>query len=165
MKPPAPISSEPQEDDPADRTLVDSSEPYAADESFPSTPLPPMDDEDDTIPGFRIDRAPPSVDGADLGAGGADVGGQQVDVQLPSGPAKPSVYDSQVIIAQVAKDDGVSQKWFEEGRSDRVGEFWKSHQDDLAHEQLIEELDEMKEDQGTGGQTDKKKRKKRKKKD
>ena len=65
-------------------------------------------------------------------------------------PKKPSVYDSQMIIAQVAEDDHLSRDWFEEGRSDRSKKFWKEHQEDLKevheelqHEQILEELEKM----------------------
>jgi hypothetical protein len=63
---------------------------------------------------------------------------------------KPSVYDSQMIIAQVAEDDNLSRDWFEEGRSDRSKKFWKEHQEDLKevheelqHEQILQELEKL----------------------
>lgn len=65
-------------------------------------------------------------------------------------PKTPSVYDSQVIIAQVADGDDLSKSWFEEGRSDRTDEFWEKHKDErdavkeeLLHEQVIEEIDNL----------------------
>ncbi|MCB9639671.1 MAG: tetratricopeptide repeat protein [Myxococcales bacterium] len=63
---------------------------------------------------------------------------------------KPSVYDSQMIIAQVAEDDDISRGWFEEGRSDRSSQFWKERPEDrkevreeLQHEQIIKELEQI----------------------
>lgn len=63
---------------------------------------------------------------------------------------KPSVYDSQVIIAQVAEDDDISRTWFEEGRSDRADQFWEKHSEqrkvvteDLIHEKVIDEIDKL----------------------
>ena len=63
---------------------------------------------------------------------------------------KPSVYDSMVIIAQVAEDDDISRDWFEEGRSDRTKTFWKERREEreqvkeeLMHEQVIEEIDKI----------------------
>lgn len=66
------------------------------------------------------------------------------------GQKKPTVYDSQVIIAQVAQDDQISREWFEKGRSDRTNKFWNEHPEDLKevkeeliHEQVIEEIDKL----------------------
>lgn len=69
---------------------------------------------------------------------------------VPTMIRKPSVYDSQVIIAQVAENDDISRQWFEEGRSDRVKQFWKRHseqlqevREDMVHEQVVEEIDKL----------------------
>lgn len=74
-------------------------------------------------------------------------------LNMPTPKKKPSVYDSQVIIAQVAEDDDISLQWFEEGRSDRVDSFWKDRSEELgevheemAHEQLVEEIDQLDEE-------------------
>lgn len=63
---------------------------------------------------------------------------------------KSSVYDSQMIIAQVAEDDALSRGWFEEGRSDRTRKFWKERPEDrqgvreeLQHELILQELEKM----------------------
>ncbi len=76
-------------------------------------------------------------------------------LNMPVPKKKPSVYDSQVIIAQVAEDDDVSLQWFSEGRSDQIDQFWKERSEELdevheemAHQQLVEELDQLDE----GGQ-------------
>ena len=63
--------------------------------------------------------------------------------QVPVPHKKPSVYDSQVIIAQVAEDDEISKAWFETGRSDRVEEFWNERpeeRDQVAEELLQEQM-------------------------
>lgn len=77
--------------------------------------------------------------------------GGSVDVDVrpdPSVPQTPSVYDSQVIIAQVAEDDPISRDWFEQGRSDRVDQFWRSNSEEVEKvkeeirlEQMIHEID------------------------
>lgn len=77
--------------------------------------------------------------------------GDAMPFLIPNKPVKePSVYDSQVIIAQVAEDDDISRSWFEEGRSDRTKQFWDKHKqereavrEDLLHEKVIEEIDKL----------------------
>ncbi len=73
-------------------------------------------------------------------------------LNIPVPIKKPSVYDSQVIIAQVAEDDDISREWFEAGRSDRQEKFWQEHPEDLNGvreelelEKLVEEIDDLKE--------------------
>jgi hypothetical protein len=77
--------------------------------------------------------------------------GDAMPFLIPNKPVKePSVYDSQVIIAQVAEDDDISRSWFEEGRSDRTKQFWDKHKqereavrEELLHEKVIEEIDKL----------------------
>jgi tetratricopeptide (TPR) repeat protein len=80
----------------------------------------------------------------------ADIPSEMDLLNIPQSGKKLTVYDSQVIIAQVAEDDAVSRRWFEIGRSDRSRQFWREHPEEreevtqeLIHEQVIEELDKL----------------------
>ena len=96
-----------------------------------------------------LSRFSVSKSGEISGTGSGIQLGQQIVVVGERSQAR----DLTLGIAQVAEDDDISLQWFEEGRSDRVDSFWKDRSEELgevheemAHEQLVEEIDQLDEE-------------------